>query len=110
MFTYLCTKVIWQYFDNIGDLKWVPADIVGKAAQENHGQNTLSYMRIAFTISSNLLIICSLESCPDCSTLRLKYCFNECEGWLTYESDKQSTCRSQEKRAPLKLVDHKSKS
>jgi hypothetical protein len=62
---YLCTKVIWQYLNDISHLERVPTNIEGKTVEEDHGQDSRSDMRVTFSTVRRLFVVSCLERCPN---------------------------------------------
>ena len=65
LFPYLCTKMIGQYLDNIGDLKRVPTNIESKTVKEDHGQDARGDVRVAFSAVCGLFVVSRLKRCPN---------------------------------------------
>jgi hypothetical protein len=54
---YLCTKMIRQYLDDIGDLKRVPTNIECQTVKEDHGQDARGDVRVAFSVVRGLFVV-----------------------------------------------------
>jgi hypothetical protein len=62
---YLCTKMVRQYLDDIGDLKRVPTNVESKTVKEDHGQDARGDVRVAFSAVRGLFVVSRLQRCPN---------------------------------------------
>jgi hypothetical protein len=65
LFPHLCTKMIRQYLDHVGDLKRVPTNIEGKTVEEDHGQDARGDMRVSFSAVCGLFVVSRLKRGPN---------------------------------------------